>query len=718
GERPFEGTGPQLMKRVLMDAPPAPSSRAKDIESDLDAVVLRALAKDPERRYASARALREDLERVRAGEPIAGRAPGRFERFAWRWRRSRGLRLVIVVGVVLALAVAVVGFRLLRGQDHDAEQRDIARKARETAVADVVSAQRTFVARSEALVALTESPAWREALVALKERADVLDACLSTAADGSARTKLDEVRAILAVEDGLAKGYELLRKGKIVGAEKSFAAALGRAPENDAARSAERTRFRIAELWLEGGEPEAALAALDRLPEKTAIASGAMTLRVRAWACRKPEALQRDRKKLVAFLASKAGTERLDVFVGSLAPGLGETASDILATVYAEREEMLPQDFDPRHLVAICSAQAEAALGSFVATRDDRHLERAACFAGLASLSDPLAAPPAQLGSELDMLAVERAEGGRLKDALRLKLASVRAGTSLALGGHENRDPRLRNELRELAKEPRNWPARLLFAQLSMSNPEPGDRDTAIRYADELVAEERPVPLHARHRARLVAVEHLMMLDDKDSARPRRPDILRRLREALDAGAPMPDRVCLMAANLHIDTGLRASDAGDRELARTELESAEKLGTEGLAYAIDRAERTLAGTLREPKPPRLIPLEPVLPGQSFGARLRLIALFCAIARGDLARAEELVAGVGSTDDWRASLARACVLIAKGELDAASKLLVPSPDETARNGLPDSLGRLVQVFRYAGKTREAEFTTAAIKRLRR
>ena len=69
GEPPFVGDSPVAVayQHVREDAVP-PSQRHNDIAPDLDAVVLKALAKNPDNRYQSAAEMRADLVRVHSGE--------------------------------------------------------------------------------------------------------------------------------------------------------------------------------------------------------------------------------------------------------------------------------------------------------------------------------------------------------------------------------------------------------------------------------------------------------------------------------------------------------------------------------------------------------------------------------------------------------------------------------------------------------------------------
>jgi eukaryotic-like serine/threonine-protein kinase len=72
GEVPFTGDTPvEIAMKHLNEPPPPPSSVAPGIPADLDRVVLRVLAKDPEDRYQSAEEFDSDLARIEAGLPVA-----------------------------------------------------------------------------------------------------------------------------------------------------------------------------------------------------------------------------------------------------------------------------------------------------------------------------------------------------------------------------------------------------------------------------------------------------------------------------------------------------------------------------------------------------------------------------------------------------------------------------------------------------------------------
>jgi len=81
-----------------------PGTRARILRGDLDAIALKALAKDPAKRYASASALADDLRRHLAARPIEA-LPARFaDRVTKFLRRNRTIVAVTVPAVTAVLA--------------------------------------------------------------------------------------------------------------------------------------------------------------------------------------------------------------------------------------------------------------------------------------------------------------------------------------------------------------------------------------------------------------------------------------------------------------------------------------------------------------------------------------------------------------------------------------------------------------------------------------
>lgn len=76
GRLPYEVDRARLLDavRVINEVPPRPPSQhMRALRGDLETIVLKALAKEPDRRYAGAAALADDLVRYLADEPIAAR---------------------------------------------------------------------------------------------------------------------------------------------------------------------------------------------------------------------------------------------------------------------------------------------------------------------------------------------------------------------------------------------------------------------------------------------------------------------------------------------------------------------------------------------------------------------------------------------------------------------------------------------------------------------
>jgi hypothetical protein len=106
GERPFRGNRRMLMLQVLEDEPRPPRRLNDKIPRDLETICLKAMAKTPARRYATAQELADDVRRHLAGEPIRARPIGRVERL-WRWCRRYPLAAGLLLAVTLGSAVGV-----------------------------------------------------------------------------------------------------------------------------------------------------------------------------------------------------------------------------------------------------------------------------------------------------------------------------------------------------------------------------------------------------------------------------------------------------------------------------------------------------------------------------------------------------------------------------------------------------------------------------------
>jgi len=154
GARPFRfatRTPEEIARVVMRERPARPSAvagaataasaaRARELRGDLDTIVLKAMAPERERRYASAEALAEDLRRYLRGLPVAAQP----DRMAYRARRFVR-RNALGVAIASAFAVLLVAFSattLVQSRRIRAEQRE-AESARAHAEAQRAASEQT-----------------------------------------------------------------------------------------------------------------------------------------------------------------------------------------------------------------------------------------------------------------------------------------------------------------------------------------------------------------------------------------------------------------------------------------------------------------------------------------------------------------------------------------------------------------------------------------------
>jgi WD40 repeat protein len=108
GRTPFGGPDLlTLLRRVREAEPPRPSSIEPGLDRDLETVVVKCLEKEAGRRYASADALADDLDRWRTGRPISARPTDAVSR-AWKWARRNPAVAMLSASVGLLLLLTTV----------------------------------------------------------------------------------------------------------------------------------------------------------------------------------------------------------------------------------------------------------------------------------------------------------------------------------------------------------------------------------------------------------------------------------------------------------------------------------------------------------------------------------------------------------------------------------------------------------------------------------
>ena len=196
GNLPIETTGVSMFEAMqrIKDIPPIPVRRsAPHLDPDIGTILEKAIAKDPDARYASASALAADIRRFLADEPIRARAPSTWYHLAKFTKRNRALvGALAVVFVVLAGSLVAVGLALRTAE----QQRSIAENERE-----ILAQVNTFLV--DDLIAKADPRQGGSKDVSL------IDA-LNTAADSIGERFADAPAAEAAIRDSLGQIYSTL----------------------------------------------------------------------------------------------------------------------------------------------------------------------------------------------------------------------------------------------------------------------------------------------------------------------------------------------------------------------------------------------------------------------------------------------------------------------------------------------------------------------------
>ncbi|MCX6625881.1 MAG: serine/threonine-protein kinase, partial [Acidobacteria bacterium] len=148
GQRPYELENLSItavVQRVLEDPVERPSRRRSRIPADLDNIILKALEKDPARRYRSADQLADDLRRFEKGLPVLARGTS-FAYLAGKFARRHWVPLAAAVAIVVSL-----GALSIQSRYNAVEQVRLRAVAEDQRKAAVVSRDRAEREAAEAL---------------------------------------------------------------------------------------------------------------------------------------------------------------------------------------------------------------------------------------------------------------------------------------------------------------------------------------------------------------------------------------------------------------------------------------------------------------------------------------------------------------------------------------------------------------------------------------
>ncbi len=127
GRPPFRGvTTMDTLRQVVSEEPVPPRRLQPKVPPDLETICLKALGKEPNRRYATAADLADDLHRYIRREPIKARPASAVERI-WRWMRRNpviaSLLMLTIFSIVLGFLLVFKAYRSESWQRHRAEIR-------------------------------------------------------------------------------------------------------------------------------------------------------------------------------------------------------------------------------------------------------------------------------------------------------------------------------------------------------------------------------------------------------------------------------------------------------------------------------------------------------------------------------------------------------------------------------------------------------------------
>ncbi|HEY8504103.1 MAG TPA: protein kinase [Gemmataceae bacterium] len=157
----FDGADRQtLLRQILHEEPRRPRSIDRTIPPELETIVLKAVAKSPGDRYATAREFADDLQRFLDYRPIRARPPSLLEQ-GMKWaRRHQAVVVSAVAALLVAVAVLSVANVLIAGaydREHQkAREADASFRKAQAAVAEADASFRQARRAVDQFVQVTE----------------------------------------------------------------------------------------------------------------------------------------------------------------------------------------------------------------------------------------------------------------------------------------------------------------------------------------------------------------------------------------------------------------------------------------------------------------------------------------------------------------------------------------------------------------------------------
>ncbi len=498
GSPPFDGDSIHaIMTKVVREEPVPVRARNPSVPPQLAVVCMKALEKDLARRYPSARAFAEDLDRFLSDEPVLAKPIGRWTRTARLVRRNKAVTALLA----LFASSAAVGLGSVWSWQRQLRVDAAALQAErlERALGHLRAAEASEDARSKR----------RDYYEALQE----LNAVLRddpTHEEASSHKR----------EAVLALGDHLIESGEASFAEFVFSLGAGVADEAVIASRVEAARLGV---WAE--RAEAAELRGDVAQAVELYRKGLRTLREAGYTGAR---LQRRIESLEVVLEERRLRSEVAQLaaLGEAAARKGDPAAAYLA--FSRALALAPEDHD---LEGRARLHRQAALDAVLARRTDVGAARAQIEAlpageGTEALA-ALVAQGDQALAEADVL-TEREDFGGAERALLRSLEAFRAGYALASAAQAGATAR-----REAAEADRRDAARFAPSELGAAKDLHFRGDQAFRRGAHEEARQLYVRAASSYRAAARTGSHKSeVADARDRAQDLRTELLQALSQA------------------------------------------------------------------------------------------------------------------------------------------------------------------------------------------